>query len=496
MAATNEGVNRSVRFWKDAFPIYLQYRFVEEKLKLRARLFGENEEYADSTWNELHDRFAPDVEHLVLDLRGFYLKQAQLMSILDPDFIPTQYMDFCRRCQDQGSFLSSLSLFCDFLSSRTFSVPSEITRAQIDQRISEEFPGETVESLFDDFDYTPVGSASIGQVHRAVWKKTNQVVAVKIQAINIEARFRADLKCIYDFCAMSQPQHLPALLEIEKQFLTEFDYRGEAENLQTVSDNLQKSEFSKRFQVPLPIAATKKVLVMEFLDGTTLIDGIKQSFKRYADFAGKSFEEMEREETEKMNDPNFVMADVLEEQKRMRHVKTLVRTTDAVKNAAKFAFNWSPLALVSGRYEYAHTPELLNLAEIIYELANVHAHEILVDGAFNGDPHPGNVMLLENGKIGLIDYGQFKRIDRATRIAYARIIVALANDDEMEVVRMYRELGVKTKKNRADVIYKLAAFYNDRNTADITGGRNLQKFIEWAEAEDPADELPRAFCLR
>ena len=37
----------------------------------------------------------------------------------------------------------------------------------------------------------------------------------------------------------------------------------------------------------------------------------------------------------------------------------------------------------------------------------VHGHEIFVDGAFNGDPHPGNFLLVQPGnKIGLIDYGQ------------------------------------------------------------------------------------------
>lgn len=29
-----------------------------------------------------------------------------------------------------------------------------------------------------------------------------------------------------------------------------------------------------------------------------------------------------------------------------------------------------------------------------------------MDGAFNGDPHPGNILLTPDGKLGLIDYGQ------------------------------------------------------------------------------------------
>lgn len=38
----------------------------------------------------------------------------------------------------------------------------------------------------------------------------------------------------------------------------------------------------------------------------------------------------------------------------------------------------------------------------------VHGHQIFVDGAFNGDPHPGNILLTPDGKLGLIDYGQVR----------------------------------------------------------------------------------------
>ena len=36
----------------------------------------------------------------------------------------------------------------------------------------------------------------------------------------------------------------------------------------------------------------------------------------------------------------------------------------------------------------------------------VTAHTIFRDKFFNGDPHPGNILLLNDGKLGLIDFGQ------------------------------------------------------------------------------------------
>ena len=54
---------------------------------------------------------------------------------------------------------------------------------------------------------------------------------------------------------MAQPAHVPMLDEIEKQFMTEFDYTREMGNLDKVADNMEKSRqpWSSRVRVPRPI---------------------------------------------------------------------------------------------------------------------------------------------------------------------------------------------------------------------------------------------------
>ena len=87
----------------------------------------------------------------------------------------------------------------------------------------------------------------------------------------------------------------------------------------------------------------------------------------------------------------------------------------------RLTWNFS-VGLAAGRWEPGEAlgagpgGELLSLGSLLTTLADVHAHEIFVDGCFNGDPHPGNVMLLPDGRLGLIDYGQVKKIDHATRM--------------------------------------------------------------------------------
>jgi hypothetical protein len=61
----------------------------------------------------------------------------------------------------------------------------------------------------------------------------------------------------------------------------------------------------------------------------------------------------------------------------------------------------------------------INHGRMVDELIDVHGHEIFVDGYFNADPHPGNMLLLNrktgSPRIGLIDYGQVKELSREVR---------------------------------------------------------------------------------
>ena len=47
------------------------------------------------------------------------------------------------------------------------------------------------------------------------------------------------------------------------------------------------------------------------------------------------------------------------------------------------------------------------------------------DGYFNGDPHPGNIFLLDDGRMGLLDFGQVKQLSQEDRVKIAKLYVAL-----------------------------------------------------------------------
>jgi ubiquinone biosynthesis protein len=53
----------------------------------------------------------------------------------------------------------------------------------------------------------------------------------------------------------------------------------------------------------------------------------------------------------------------------------------------------------------------------------------MIDGIFHADPHPGNVLLLADGQLGLLDFGSVGRIDAGLRAALQRLLLAVDRGD-------------------------------------------------------------------
>lgn len=110
--------------------------------------------------------------------------------------------------------------------------------------------------------------------------------------------------------------------------------------------------------------------------------------------------------------------------------------------------------------------------------------------------HPGNILLLKDGRLGLIDYGQVKFLDELHRIRYAKFILALHQDDREEIVRLYNKvMGIRTKDNLSDVLYRHAVFYHDRDTAEIMQGLNMHLFLEKLESDDPVRHISEEYVM-
>ncbi|CAE7280070.1 pyrBI [Symbiodinium microadriaticum] len=67
------------------------------------------------------------------------------------------------------------------------------------------------------------------------------------------------------------------------------------------------------------------------------------------------------------------------------------------------------------------------LSRLLYA---VHGYEIFQLGLFNSDPHAGNVFMMPDGKLGLIDYGACSRLSKEQRTNIAKLLVAIADEND------------------------------------------------------------------
>jgi ubiquinone biosynthesis protein len=68
-------------------------------------------------------------------------------------------------------------------------------------------------------------------------------------------------------------------------------------------------------------------------------------------------------------------------------------------------------------------------AALARDLLGSLLRQVMLDGIFHADPHPGNILLLGDGRLGLLDWGSVGRIDAGLRDALQRLVLALDRGD-------------------------------------------------------------------
>jgi ubiquinone biosynthesis protein len=71
----------------------------------------------------------------------------------------------------------------------------------------------------------------------------------------------------------------------------------------------------------------------------------------------------------------------------------------------------------------------LDRAELSRTLLRSMVYQITEGGVFHADPHPGNIMLLSDGRLALLDFGFVGRLDTQQRAALQNLLLAIGNAD-------------------------------------------------------------------
>lgn len=64
---------------------------------------------------------------------------------------------------------------------------------------------------------------------------------------------------------------------------------------------------------------------------------------------------------------------------------------------------------------------------------------VFEDGVFHADPHPGNLLFLDTGRLGLLDFGQVAHLSEARRRDLLRILLGVASRDEDTIIDVLLE---------------------------------------------------------
>lgn len=196
---------------------------------------------------EKHTKAALIIKDCCIKNAGVYIKLGQLLATLEV-IVPQEYTEVLKSMYEHAPVSS----------------PAEIRTT-----IEREF-GCKLESVFSEFDWAPISSASIAQVHRATLRETGQSVAVKVQHDWLKEQLPIDIKLTTALVIIGEalfPDELNfrwILYDLEKEMPKELNFKIEAQN----SQNIQRCfADDPRIKIPdvYPKYLTERVMIQEYI---------------------------------------------------------------------------------------------------------------------------------------------------------------------------------------------------------------------------------------
>ena len=189
---------------------------------------------------------------------------AKFLAALGPTFIKLGQILSTRKDLFSTDWIAALEALQDDAPR----LPFDAIREQVETGL-----GGRLDDLFAQFDPEPLGTASIGQTHRARTLEGDEVV-VKVQRPNIERTMRSDLNLIH-LCAQVLESSIDEMRligvvsiveEFENGLLRELDFHEELSNLREFRHHVNRT---RKVTVPLPYPelSARTVLTMQYFAG-------------------------------------------------------------------------------------------------------------------------------------------------------------------------------------------------------------------------------------
>ncbi|WP_107839364.1 ABC1 kinase family protein [Metasolibacillus meyeri] len=148
---------------------------------------------------------------------------------------------------------------------------------------------QPVEEVFSYFSKEPLAAASIGQVHKAVLRSTNEQVAVKLLRPDVKEIMRDDLSILVEFAQWVSSKSVWAenlgfrdlAIGFASSLMEEIDFHIEARNTQQVANVLRGSEYKVHIPKIHTQYSNANILVMEYVEGKSVAqaDALYEQFR-------------------------------------------------------------------------------------------------------------------------------------------------------------------------------------------------------------------------
>lgn len=83
-----------------------------------------------------------------------------------------------------------------------------------------------------------------------------------------------------------------------------------------------------------------------------------------------------------------------------------------------------------------------NRKVIAERFTNIMLKQMLLDGFFHGDPHPGNIVILPNETIGMVDFGMVGRLNAEIKYHFASLVIAMRRQSTDGILKAIASMGL------------------------------------------------------
>jgi ubiquinone biosynthesis protein len=238
----------------------------------------------------------------------------------------------------------------------------------VSRRVIEEDLDRPISAVFSHYEAHPFAAATVAQVHRATLLSNNRAVVVKVMRPDVAHSFERDLRLLERIVRVT------SLLGIWKRLRLKEAVR-ELRAVLLEETNYEQEAHNLRI--------------------------MRKSLRRHSIYVPRVISRLSRKRV-------LVMEEV---------PGVLMSTYIRVRNEEP---------------ERAHAWALRNgieAKEVAKHLASSTLRQILEDNLFHGDLHPGNIVMLADNGLALIDFGSVGRLDRRMWMLYRESLAALAMKD-------------------------------------------------------------------